>query len=463
MSEKVDVQTLMEQIRNRVRADFETYKDRRPKFQPYAADHSGASQFKAGDLLASEELRYLNEQFAYAHQARIAMSNLSSHRKGLLGRCVILFKRKLFSFLSNSIFKEYFEREREYTAQLVRFLNTTAKYIDARDAHNFWEIIRKIDVDITRALERIERINDEQTGSIRSFERQLVDDLNSIRRELIAVRENILKHEGELKVLDSVTRGLEGIIARASAKPTLSPSSQNDTETFKHDERYLLLENRYRGSEKDIRERVSVYVPYFQGTKLPILEIGGGRGELQSLFKEASIPSYTVDTDGAMVETTKSKGLDARHEDALRHLASLPDKSLGGIIAVQVVEHLPMPVLEHLCKLASDKVVSGGKIIFETINPKSVLALSSNYFRDPTHIWPLHPDTLSYMMTLQGLKIKEIKELSPVPVEGGVEPIPSDEYLTPRWKILVESINRTFARLHALLYGHQDYCVIAEA
>jgi O-antigen chain-terminating methyltransferase len=100
--------------------------------------------------------------------------------------------------------------------------------------------------------------------------------------------------------------------------------------------------------------------------------------------------------------------------------------------------------------------------VFETINPQSMLALSSNYFRDPTHVWPLHPDTLSFAMTLAGLKIIEIRKLSPVPQESLLKKVPVEEYMTPRWSHAVDTLNRNVEQLNELLYGFQDYAVIAE-
>jgi O-antigen chain-terminating methyltransferase len=79
---------------------------------------------------------------------------------------------------------------------------------------------------------------------------------------------------------------------------------------------YLLLENRFRGSEVEIRRRLSIYPPLFAGSSKPVLEIGPGRGELQQLFKEQHVPSYGVDMDPAMVEACKTKGFDVRLEMA---------------------------------------------------------------------------------------------------------------------------------------------------
>ena len=130
---------------------------------------------------------------------------------------------------------------------------------------------------------------------------------------------------------------------------------------------------------------------------------------------------------------------------------------------MQVVEHLTKEQLARLFELCKSKVEKGGRVIFETINPRSLLALSSNYFRDPTHVWPLHPDTLAYAMSLAGLKIVETKFLSPVDQGSLLKPIPAGEFMTPRWAFTVETLNRNLTQLNDLLYGCQDYCIVAEA
>ena len=79
-----------------------------------------------------------------------------------------------------------------------------------------------------------------------------------------------------------------------------------------------------------------------------------------------------------------------------------------------------------------------------------------------THVWPLHPDTLEYAMTLSGLVVDEVRFLSPVADEACLRPVPVQEYMTPRWKQAVEAMNDNFQQLNELLYGHQDYCIVAE-
>jgi len=310
---------------------------------------------------------------------------------------------------------------------------------------------------VQKSLERIERIHDQFSASQLSSERRTTEAIN---RDLGSLRTAAAQQAEQLKVLDSVTRGMESIIARL--KPSQSSLSSVDHKGTDTDYSYLLLENRFRGSEAEIAKRITIYPPIFAGQTMPVLEIGCGRGELQSAFKAAGVTSYGVDMDKAMVERCQELGFDARLEDGLKHLESLPDNSLGGVIALQVVEHLTRAQLETLFTLCRAKVATGGKIIFETINPRSLLALSSNYFRDPTHVWPLHPDTLAYSMQLCGLTIVETRMLSPVPKEACLQEIPLAEELTPRLARVFETMNANIRQLNELLYGSQDFCIVAE-
>jgi len=460
---KPDVVKIMNQIRERIASDIEEFKDKKPAFE-FAKIDGASGQRKAGELINSEELRYLNQNYAYG--PNLDLTAIQSHRPGLIGKTIVRAKRKFLSLIWD-LLKGYFVAEREFQANLVRYLNDVSKYVDARDASNFWELIRKVDVDITKALERIERINDEQMASIRTTERRtsklLDDNLHSLREAIADLNSQSVQHEDKLKTLSSVALGLESIVARMSSSSSVSSAAEGEKLDSVTDYSYLLLENRYRGSEKLIRERLSIYPAYFQGSEKPLLEIGAGRGELLDLFKEAQVKAYAVDIDRAMVEASVSKGFDVRLGDGIAHLRTLSDQSLGGVIAIQVVEHLTREQLEELFRLCRSKVVSGGRIVFETINPRSVLALSSNYFRDPTHIWPLHPDTMEYSMSLAGLKVEGVKMLSPVPQEALLRPIKVQEYMTPRWTQTVEVLNRNFAQLNELLYGYQDYCIVAKA
>jgi hypothetical protein len=151
----VDVRTLMAEIREKVKKSLEQGGRERPQLKLHQADQNAQASRKAGELLHSEELRYLNSNYSFS--AKLSFDSLASHRPGLIGRAIVAAKRKFIRIIFDSLLKEYFAAERDFNANVVRFLNDVSKYVDARDASNFWELIRKIDVDTTKAMERIER------------------------------------------------------------------------------------------------------------------------------------------------------------------------------------------------------------------------------------------------------------------------------------------------------------------
>lgn len=451
-------------------------------FSPGVADIESAAERKAGELRDSEHLRFLN-----LHHARVLSLNpgsIQNHRSGFVGRLVVAVKRRLMVWLAD-LLREHQQHETEYRAHLVRYLNQVASYGDARDSSLFWELIHKIDTDVTNAVRRIEAIYTEGEANRHTLESTIRD---LVYREVGTLREQGDLHSVRIGTVERVVEGLERIIASIStdgvSRSIGSPSprgksatklgGKGDASLRSHESymlgpegvsqnfTYLLLENRFRGSEELIKSRVARYVDTcIEHSVESVLEIGCGRGELLEGLREKGINAQGIDLDAAMVGRCQEKGLNVLHGDGISYLEGQPDGVLGGIIAIQVVEHLRLQELQHLISLCARKVRAGGVVIFETINPQSVVALSSNYFRDPTHIWPLHSDTLSYLMQLGGLENMTVSRLSPFPKEATLQLIENEEFFSPRWQRVVHSLNAQLTRLNDLLYGFQDYCVVA--
>jgi O-antigen chain-terminating methyltransferase len=388
--------------------------------------------------------------------------NCRSHRPGVLGKVIYRAKAKIQRWLW-SLFRSNVEVERDFRKHVVRFLNEVSFYIDDRDGAQFWELIKKIDVDVGRSLRRIDELVEEQRALIVSAESRTQQLVHSNSESFVAASQ---AQQAQITTLDTVVRGLEGIINRLpQGKYSGSGESAEDGHSPTGggvDYSYLLLENRYRGSVAAIAERCRPYVQVFNQSKGPVLDVGAGRGELVHQLSLAGISAYGVDLDQAMVAEARSQGVDVRLENGLRHLGELQDESLGGVVAIQVVEHLTREQLGELFSLCRRKVRAGGLVVFETINPCSLVALSSNYFRDLTHVWPLHPDTLSYQMELCGLRTQEVRYLSPVPESAMLRQIPLDQGVLPSVRSALETVNHNVRQLNSLLYGYQDYCVIAQ-
>jgi O-antigen chain-terminating methyltransferase len=105
--------------------------------------------------------------------------------------------------------------------------------------------------------------------------------------------------------------------------------------------------------------------------------------------------------------------------------------------------------------VAWEKLPEGGVLVLETPNPESLVAGSINFHRDPTHVRPVHPDTLAFICESTGFSATEIRRLSPVP-EAERLPLRGEDDGP-----LAEHLDRVVGRLNDLLYGFQDYAVVA--
>ena len=129
----------------------------------------------------------------------------------------------------------------------------------------------------------------------------------------------------------------------AAGKPSRGNAERGARCAADHDaSQYVGFEDRFRGSEADIRSRLADYVSYFAGQS-NVLDVGCGRGEFLDLLQSRHL-GEGARLNPEMVEVCRSRGLDATAGDARAYLQGLPDESLGGLIAVQVIEHLEPPI-----------------------------------------------------------------------------------------------------------------------
>lgn len=162
---------------------------------------------------------------------------------------------------------------------------------------------------------------------------------------------------------------------------------------------YRGFEDAFRGSEADIRERQTVYLPLLAG---PVLDVGCGRGELLELLAERGIAAEGIDLDAGMVAHCRAKGLDnVTRADAVEHLAHAAPGAFGTIFAAQVVEHLPYETLLAFLRAARAALAPAGRLIMETVNPHAPQALK-HFWVDPTHQHPLFPEVVVLLCRLTG-------------------------------------------------------------
>ena len=229
---------------------------------------------------------------------------------------------------------------------------------------------------------------------------------------------------------------------------------------------YVAFEDRFRGSADEIREKLRAYLPLFTG-RTDVVDLGCGRGEFLDLLKQAGVPARGVDVNREMAADARERGLDVVEGDALAYLSSRPEASLGGLFAAQVVEHLEPSYLIRLLATGFQKVRPGSPIVLETINPACWLAFFSSYLRDFTHVRPIHPETLQYLLQASGFERVTIRYSAPVPEHTKMQAVhlPAETLAAadPALRAVVgvaNAVNANAAILNSLLFTHLDYAAI---
>jgi len=308
-------------------------------------------------------------------------------------------------------------------------------------------------------------------------ERHLEALLARERRNDTAVRALAAQHEelrSALNVVQQAAHSLKRELAQLSAA---NPKTQIPSPHFQDsrsesripgpgsqfaDEdshKYVGFEDQFRGSPDDIRRRVEEYLPVFENAS-DVLDVGCGRGEFLELLRNRGMTARGIDINPAMVDVCRGKGLQAETGDALAYLRGLPDGSLGGLFAAQVVEHLEPRYLMRLLDAAFDKLRPGAPIVLETINPACWFAFFESYIRDLTHVRPVHPDTLKYLLIATGFQRVEIRYRAPYPDADKLQALPLRAGAPTSVDDMIETLNANVEKINRLLFTYLDYAAI---
>jgi O-antigen chain-terminating methyltransferase len=193
-----------------------------------------------------------------------------------------------------------------------------------------------------------------------------------------------------------------------------------------------------------------------------VLDVGCGRGEFLELLKARGISARGLDLNHEMVEVCRARGLDVTEADVVSYLEGLPDASLGGLFAAQVVEHLQPDYLLRLLDVVFHKLRPGSPIVLETLNPACWTAFFDSFIRDITHVWPLHPDTLKYLVLASGFTKADVEYRSPVPQQDRLQPIAVPAGAGAELADLVEAFNANVEKLNARMFTYLDYAIVAQ-
>jgi SAM-dependent methyltransferase len=337
----------------------------------------------------------------------------------------------------------------EFHAAMMRYLQQITAYIDTRDRDVAGGAM-VVNASLSGLAENMDKrwesltVRDERTATTTS---RLASDHEQLRT-LVAVAQQstlALKRDVERILSGHGVQGVQGV-----HEVQVPGGAFRSLDSYK----YVGFEDQFRGSREAIRARLESYLPIFTGAS-DVLDVGCGRGEFLELLAAAGIRARGIDLNHEMAEQCRSRGLDVTEADAVSYLSGLADASLGGLFAAQVVEHLQPDSLLQLLELAYHKIRPGGRLVLETLNPACWVAFFDSYIRDITHVWPLHPDTLKYLVLASGFTKADVEYRTPVPPHDRLQTLPHTDASD-----LVEAFNANVEKLNARMFTYLDYAVI---
>ena len=344
------------------------------------------------------------------------------------------------------------------TPSLRRQEATNARLVDALNAAG------------TRESERAAAF-DRFQGALIQFLQQITVFVETKDRQLAATAsarlDAVHDTQAQVAVLQRATQMLTRRLGEGAAVAPPVTMAAAPVASTADDYKYVAFEDQFRGSTDEIRAKLAAYVPIFAGAS-NVLDVGCGRGEFLMALKNAGVSARGIDVNGEMIAAARERGLDADVADGLSYLTAAPDESIGGLLAAQVVEHLQPAYLIRLLEVAFHKLRPGAPIVLETINPVCWLAFFSSYLRDFTHVKPIHPDTLEYLVRASGFANVSVRYSAPVSEHARMRSanLPADilQSDTPDARALAElahAVNANAAILNSFAFSNQDYAVVA--
>jgi SAM-dependent methyltransferase len=261
------------------------------------------------------ELDYLNRHWSLFDP----LSEMRSHRR-LLGPVVLRLKW-MFRRLVLGVLDRYFEKERLFLIELVRFDNALAERSD--------RLLREV----TERTKAVAERNDLFLGAM------------DVRLEALEAR-------------DEMRRLLED---RRAESPAAAP-----------DEEEALLAEMAAALGAGLGHRIAPFVDRLRGAG-PVLVLGCGAGDV---FPELDgVPVTGVEASEALVAQCRARG-DAAELAALRsYLETRPEASLGAVIVTRTADRHPRTAWPRLVAATWRSLRPGGVAVFEGLAPSDAARL----------------------------------------------------------------------------------------
>ncbi len=269
------------------------------------------------------------------------------------------------------------------------------------------------------------------------------------KNAVLSMLEQMQAMQARINVLAEENEQLKQNIRKIENLPT-------EDDDFYHD-----FEEKFRGSEDDIRDRLRIYLPKLKEhlqdwSQAVFIDVGSGRGEWLDLLRENGARNYVgIDLNERQNALCAQRGHRVLQMDCIEYLKSLPENSVDLVTGFQIVEHLCMSDLMALIKESHRVLKRSGMILFETQNPRNLTVGADTFYIDPSHKRPLDPRMLSFFVEWCGYSCVECIDANSGEGSAALK-LPDAEKDEQEYRLIKE-----FNDIKWLLFGPQDYAIFA--
>jgi 2-polyprenyl-3-methyl-5-hydroxy-6-metoxy-1,4-benzoquinol methylase len=450
--EEINVEEIMKKIREDIkkRKESTVYKN-----EVSEEIEQVFSEIFCSSERSSQKLENINSNYDIRNNSY----SISSHRP-ILGKFLIKSRTLVHEEVRRYV-DPVFQKQSELNYNLAGLFNDAKERVNScsKEMEQLKYEIEELECENITLKSKIEQLNSE-TKKLKIEYEQLKTDIVSINTDIVSKMNKEVESVVSSINLDLdnkvwLSRILESRIQKGCDNQVIDSSGTADS-----DINYYVFEERFRGSRENILQHQTNFIGYFANCT-NVLDIGCGRGEFLELAKDKGINARGIDVDEDMINFCKSKGLDVELRDAIEALEDIENKSLDGIFISQVVEHLSSDYLINMLNLCNRKMRYGFYIIIETINPLSLFSFA-NFYIDLSHVRPVHPETLKFLVNTAGFRDIEAKFSSPIPSEMKLQKLPNFDDLNKKSRLMIEICNQNIDMMNNALYGAQDYAIIGK-
>lgn len=170
---------------------------------------------------------------------------------------------------------------------------------------------------------------------------------------------------------------------------------------------------KFRGSFDLVKDRLYIYQDLVRPLldlkeDFSALDLGCGRGEWLEIITELGFSVLGIDSSNFSKISCKIRNLPMKKRNAISFLKKSRNSALSLITAFHLIEHLQFSDQLKLFKYSYNALRPGGILILETPNSNNLNTASNNFWIDPTHIRPAHPELLLWMARESGFNIVSV-------------------------------------------------------